>query len=216
MQRQHLQERIVFVVKHILRQTNPAWRFFQCETPILTPADYISDEYVSGNDVYNTNDMAAGQGVYLRPETTAGSYAYMDWLLNQPKRKLPLCVWQAGKSFRKETNDGASAKKLRFNEFWQLEFQCVYAEGTKADYQARMVLGLAAEVEVMTGIRTRTVDSDRLPSYSTKTMDIEMRDNENKRWVEIASISTRKDNQHGPVLEIAIGLDRLVSLSAAS
>ena len=135
MRRNQAIDRIALHVTQALKAVNPAWRFFRCETPILTPSNYISDEYVYGNDVFCTNHDAGGHGIYLRPETTAGSYAYIDWLLTQPKIKLPICVWQAGKSFRRETDDGASARKLRFNEFWQLEFQCCYAEGTKADYQ---------------------------------------------------------------------------------
>ncbi|RUM46528.1 MAG: hypothetical protein DSY80_01950 [Desulfocapsa sp.] len=210
--RTHVQEQLVLAVKIGLRRVNPAWRFFQCETPILTPETHIHAEYVGGSDVYITNGKAAGHGLYMRPETTAGSYAYMKQLLNKSKVRLPLCVWQAGKSFRQEVNDGASAAKLRFNEFWQLEFQCCYAEGTKADYQAHILPDLLATMLTLGSGKVRTVDSDRLPSYSTKTVDIEMYDFSYDRWVEVASISERTDNENGHVLEIAIGLDRLVSL----
>ena len=77
---------------------------------------------------------------------------------------------------------------------------------------------------------TRIVESDRLPSYSEITMDIEAHTEafvfapENDRWMEVCSISRRTDfpqkakfqTKKGTVekdllvLEIAIGLDRCV------
>jgi glycyl-tRNA synthetase len=63
--------------------------------------------------------------------------------------------------------------------------------------------------------RSRVVESDRLPKYSDSTIDIEVlipSDN-GGRWTEIASISIRND--FGPntkVLEIAVGLDRIVDI----
>jgi glycyl-tRNA synthetase len=73
----------------------------------------------------------------------------------------------------------------------------------------------------MINLPTRIVESDRLPSYSQVTMDIEI-DNGFK-WMEVCSISRRTDfprkfasrskggatREHDVlVLEIAIGLDR--------
>ena len=69
---------------------------------------------------------------------------------------------------------------------------------------------------------TRIVESDRLPSYSKQTLDIEV-DNGDK-WMEVCSVSTRTDfkqkanfitNQTSIkkdvlVLELALGLDRCV------
>ena len=71
-------------------------------------------------------------------------------------------------------------------------------------------------------LETRVIESDRLPDYSLRTMDIEVW-NEDK-WMEICSISKRKDFDKKAiinykskviekdllVLEIAIGLDRCV------
>ena len=74
----------------------------------------------------------------------------------------------------------------------------------------------------MVGFPARIVESDRLPSYSKRTMDIEV-DNGDK-WMEVCSISLRTDfdkkaifqakkkvvEKELLVLEIAFGLDRLV------
>ena len=66
-------------------------------------------------------------------------------------------------------------------------------------------------------LQTRIVLSDRLPSYSKKTIDIEVFNGD--KWMEIASISLRTDfgeitmknkQSNCLVLEIAIGLDRLI------
>jgi glycyl-tRNA synthetase len=76
--------------------------------------------------------------VALRAETTASSYLYAGYLLAHDV-KPPVCVWQAGKSFRREKSEGASAAKLRFFEFYQQEFQCVYGVNTKADYSPTLM-----------------------------------------------------------------------------
>jgi len=76
----------------------------------------------------------------------------------------------------------------------------------------------------MIGLPTRIVESDRLPSYSLRTMDIEV-EIPNFRWMEVCSISKRTDlpfkatftnpkngnvvQKDCLVLEIAIGLDRV-------
>jgi translation elongation factor EF-1beta len=55
----------------------------------------------------------------------------------------------------------------------------------------------------------KVVNSDRLPSYSESTLDIEI------DGMEVASISYRNDyvSKKIKALEIAFGLDRLVELS---
>jgi glycyl-tRNA synthetase len=141
----------------------------------------------------------------LRPETTASSY---EWARKIGGR-LPLCIWQAGKSFRRELSDGATAAKLRFNEFWQLELQCIYAVGTKADYRKALIDSLITEVARFTGGAVRVVPSDRLPPYSESTLDIEV----NGR--EVASCSIRTDySEETRVCEIAFGLDRIVHFAS--
>lgn len=206
--REMFQSRAVSVVKRSLISLNKAWTITRMEGPCLSPRDQISASY-GDDDLFCTNHTAGGGQLYLRAETTPSSYAFARKL----SAKLPLCVWQSGKSFRRETNDGASASKLRFNEFWQLEFQCIYAEDTKADYRAEVIAALCPELLRFTGRLPRTVPSDRLPSYSESTIDIELSLGEGK-WREVASCSIRNDYLPGTkVCEIAIGLDRVVSLA---
>lgn len=207
--RDAFQARAVSVVKRTLTSMNPAWRFARCEGPILHPRSQISAAY-DDNDIFVTNDVRGGEHLCLRAETTPSSYAYARWLGG----KMPLCVWQAGISSRRETNDGASAAKLRFNSFWQLEFQCIYRADTKADYRARLIDAIAHEMQRFTLANVSTVASDRLPSYSESTIDIEAEHNGVMR--EMASCSIRTDFADDMrVCEIAIGLDRVATLAGA-
>lgn len=196
-------------IKSILWNQNRAWDFHQIEACSLIPRNLISANYTD-EDVYFIDDRLA-----LKPETTASSYVYAKHLLEQ-QNKLPLCVFQSSKSFRKEQDQ--STTHCRFKEFYQLEFQCIYSKDTKNDYQENVVLEIANMFRNMLNLDTRVVISDRLPSYSLKTLDIEVDNGE--KWMEICSISLRTDFQYKPimknkeveclVLEIAIGLDRLL------
>lgn len=195
------------LVTRTLSAVNPAWRHFRTEGPCLSPRDQINEAY-SDNDIFRTNHEAGGGPLYLRAETTPSSYA----MARHIGGKLPLCVWQAGKVFRRETNDGASAAKLRFNDFWQLEFQCLYRLNTKADYRAALMDGLVPHVARFTGQDVRVVESDRLPSYSESTLDIEVSHKGN--WREVASCSIRTDYADDVrVCEIAFGLDRIATIA---
>jgi glycyl-tRNA synthetase len=206
--REAFQSRAVSVVRRTLLAMNPAWSFIRAEGPCLAPRSKIGPAY-SDDDVFVTNHIAGGEALCLRAETTPSSYA----VARASRRKLPLCVWQAGKSFRRETNDGASASKLRFNEFWQLEFQCIYAEGTKADYRAALIPAIEREIGRFTQEMTRVVESERLPAYSSSTLDIEAVGVGG--WREMASCSIRTDySPDARVCEIAIGLDRVATLAA--
>lgn len=201
-------ERLTGVVKDTLTKLNPAWSFNRCECPILTPREYVNLNYTN-EDLFVTNHNEW----VLRPETTPSSYAYAEYIMSNDKRaRAPFCVWQSGKSFRRELVDGATAGKLRYNEFYQLEFQCIYSIGTKADYQGAVLAPVAACIKSLINVETSTVDSDRLPVYSERTIDIEASHRFQNR--EVASISVRKDFQPDKyrVLEIAIGLDRLVQI----
>lgn len=202
-------------VKNTLLGMNPAWKFYRCEGPILHPRSEISSSY-SDDDIFVTNH----KDFCLRAETTPSSYAYARSL---PKgTKLPLCVWQSGISSRRENLDGASASKLRFNNFWQLEFQCIYSKGTMADYRSALIDSISKDIRWFTQTRVRTVESDRLPSYSKSTLDIEAYVSEFKEckgltsgWREMASCSIRTDYSDDTyVTEIAIGLDRIVELGS--
>jgi hypothetical protein len=86
------------------------------------------------------------------------------------------------------------------------------ASGRRKDGQTRAKLIEAVGQSI--GGRTgswRTIASDRLPSYSESTIDIEVPHNFLDR--EVASCSIRTDySENTRVVEIAIGLDRLVEI----
>ncbi len=199
---------IASTVRLTLSDLNRAWKFYRMEGPTLSPRSMVSAAY-DESDIWMLQANLAGDGACLRAETTATSYAYARHIRQKP----PLCVWQAGKSYRRETNDGASPAKLRFLEFWQMEFQCIYSADTKADYRTAAIDALVPLVEWLTGGKARVIDSDRLPAYSESTLDIEVWCESKQRFFEVASISIRKDfDPEMRVLEIAFGLDRLVEL----
>lgn len=195
-----------------LKNINGAWRTERVEGPIITVTDRLNPQY-TGEDIWLLNAPVGENNAALRPETTPSSYAFANHLLSSHKKvRLPLCVWQVGKSFRRETADGASPSKLRFNEFYQMEFQCIYSLDTKMDYYQRMLPLLEREIGLFTGHETRVVESDRLPSYSEKTMDVEVYRIAQDRWTEMCSVSLRTDFPDAKVFEIAIGLDRLIEV----
>jgi len=205
-------------IKEILKETNRAWDLTQIEAPLLTPTSLLSASYTE-NDRYGFESQ--GVDLSLRPETTPGSYVYMQHMLNNHTGvKPPFCVWQAGKSFRREQDN--VYKNMRLQEFYQQEFQCLYTADTFNDYHGVVLEPVAKLLGKTIGLPHRIVPSDRLPSYSQVTMDVEI-DNGDK-WMEICSISRRTDfpekakfiTKKGTVekdvlvLEIAIGLDRCI------
>ena len=208
-------------VSATLKSINPAWDIRRVEAPVLVPRSLISEAYTD-EDVFVQQRLSNhDHDLVLRPETTPSTYVYMAHLLaSHAKVRLPLCVWQAGKSFRREQDQ--ATKHVRLKEFWQMEFQCAYAADTANDYHGAVLETVRRMLAAVTRLPTRIVPSDRLPAYSEITMDVEV-DNGDK-WMEVASISRRTDFP-GPVevvgktgkravevkvLEIAIGLDRCV------
>lgn len=181
---------------------NPSVKMRRCETPILTPADYLKSHIDTG-----FNLIKAG-GSYLRPETTIGTYTAMDMDFPDKaamKKWLPMCYWQVGCSFREEANpDTMRASKLRLRQFYQMEFQLFASAGSKAPY-----LETALDLLVKNYGGTYK-PADELPHYSEKTLDWFIED------LEVAGCSIRKDWEYGMVFEIAIGLDRLVALQSTS
>lgn len=199
--RHMFEQRLVQVVTKTLKTANAAFEMFQVEAPILTPRALIDPGYTD-SDIYAFSE----EGIALRPETTMGSYAYARHLLstyNQRKVRMPLCVWQHGKSLRREQDQ--VAKNMRLKEFYQLEFQCIYSPETKNDY-ARLIYPAVGEAlgSLLGPVRLET--SDRLPSYSEKTVDVVV----DRNNMEICSMSLRTDFEGAKVLEIAIGTDRCV------
>lgn len=203
-------------VSATLKSLNFAWDIRRVEAPLLVPRAMISEAY-GDEDIFVQQRLSEhDHELVLRPETTPSTYVYMTHLLaSHAKVRLPLCVWQAGKSFRREQDQ--ATKHLRLKEFWQMEFQCAYAADTANDYHGTVLEPVRRMLAGVTRLPTRIVPSDRLPAYSETTMDVEV-DNGDK-WMEVASISRRTDFppiKSGSreivvkVLEIAIGLDRCV------
>jgi glycyl-tRNA synthetase len=204
-------------IEAMLRSENRAWHFFEIEAPLLIPRELINPNYTNEDIWVQENNEEA---LVLRPETTPSSYAYACHMLNSNMILPPFCIHQTGKSFRREQDQ--VSKNMRLKEFYQQEFQCIYAADTLNDYQEKVLEPLRAMFEKIIGKTARIVESDRLPSYSLRTMDIEI-DNGDK-WMEICSISKRTDfpqkvkfqtksgsiEKEMLVLEIAIGLDRCV------
>ena len=195
-------------VRDILLDMNRAWDIRRIEGPVLVPRDMVSSAY-TGDDVY----FQDGGDLALRPETTATTYAWMNELLSTHSgARLPLCVWQAGKSFRREQDQ--PTKFMRLKEFHQLEFQCAYSADTANDYHANCLDGMLGLFDRLIPQAVSMAASDRLPDYAETTMDIEA-DLADRR-MELCSISRRKDfptrwrDRDVLVLEIAIGLDRCV------
>jgi len=183
-----------------LKTQNRGFEIEQIEAPMITPAQFINPNYTAEDIFVLSEDFS------LRPETTMGSYQALAFLLdthNERKYKLPLVVWQHGKSFRREQDQ--PTKFMRLKEFYQLELQIAYSSSTMNDYSEKLVPELVESMTSMLG-PCHVEESDRLPSYSEKTLDIVC----DKTSMEICSISKRKDFPGAKILEVAIGTDRCV------
>lgn len=187
------------IVSDVWTGMNPAVRFCRVETPTLTPASSLEGHLAAGFPMLDTK-----RGV-LRPETTAGCIAALHAMFpmaNQRAKRMPFCVWQAGKSYREETNpESMRASKLRLVEFWQLEFELFAAADSKADYIGNAMNAL---VERFGG---EVVAADELPHYSRRTLDWHI------DGLEVAGCSERTDWPEGVIHEVSIGLDRIVALT---
>ena len=220
--REHAVRYLSAEIRRFLKSTNRAWEMERVEAPVMLPRSLVNPNY--GDEdlwVFHRHDEAEEELV-ARPETTAGTYAWMAHRLSQQDGlRLPWCVWQAGLSFRAERDQVLS--HVRLKQFWQLEAQCAYTADTANDYQEAALEPVRRAVATLTGLRTRIVDSDRLPAYSERTVDIEV--DVGTRWMEVCSVSRRTDfpvsfryqtkkrewvDAAVKVLEIAVGLDRVV------
>lgn len=219
--RRRFEEHFAAELQKALLSENSAWQFIQIEAPLLTPRSLINTNYTN-EDVW-IQESFDSEELVLRPETTPGSYAYACHLLHHSSEngiRPPFVVWQSGKSFRREQDQ--VTKNMRLKEFYQQEFQCIYSADTLNDYHTSILEPIRLMIAEMIGFPTRIVDSDRLPSYSQVTKDVEV-DNGDK-WMEVCSISRRIDfpekarfqtkkgivEKDLMVLEVAIGLDRCV------
>lgn len=216
--RRRIRDAILDTVQATLTDINQMWHFEEVETPPMMPVARMSAAY-DRSDIFMLQDPPGGTAPYaLRAETTDGSYAIAAQIIRTTRLNPPLCVWQMGISHRRETSDGATAAKLRFNAFTQMELQLIHAEDTKAEIATPLRDALAPLVARLTGLETRLIPSDRLPSYADETIDIECRQPDGE-WREVASTSRRTDFPAIPgtkpcrVFEIAFGMDRMVALA---
>lgn len=183
----------------VLKEQNPAFEFVRIEAPLLTPRERINTNYTD-DEVYALGDLA------LRPETTMGSYMYAAHLMNphNPRKvRLPVVIWQHGKSFRREQDQ--PTKFVRLKEFYQLEFQILFAESTRNDYAKAVIPATCQMIASMIG-PCYSEPSDRVPAYAEWTQDVICR----KSRMEVCSISMRKDFPDARNLEVAIGTDRCI------
>ena len=214
-----IEESIKEEVKNILLEQNKQWKFYQIEAPCLIPMDLVNENYTN-DDIWVQESINSETKLVLKPETTPSSYIYAEHLLDSNMSQPPFVVWQTSKSFRREQDQ--TIKQMRLKEFTQTEFQCIYSVDTLNDYQENVLEPLRKMFEDIIALHCRIVESDRLPDYSLRTMDIEV--NNGDKWMEICSISKRKDFKKKAVfnikskviekellvLEIAIGLDRVL------
>lgn len=218
--REHFKTSFARQIKQILHSMNKAWHLIEIEAPLFTPRELINPNYTNEDvwvqEIKDENDHE----LVLRPETTPGSYFYASHLIKSQGITPPFVVWQAGKSFRRERD--FVIKNMRLKEFYQQEFQCIYTADTLNDYHAKCLDPVKEMIGNALALPVRVVPSDRLPSYSQVTMDIEI--NNGDKWMEVCSISRRTDfpgkakftttkgivEKDILVLEIAIGLDRCV------
>jgi glycyl-tRNA synthetase len=215
--RDRIKSALVECVQNTLLDINQMWAFEEVETPLMMPVLKMSDSY-DRSDIFILQDPPGGSEAFaLRPETTNGTFAIAKHILMTTNRKPPFCVYQMGNSFRRETSDGATAAKLRFNAFNQLEFQCIYSNDTKVDFFTPLRKNLCDVVGNITNSHTTLISSDRLPNYSLETIDIQSKYNSND--MEVASTSKRIDfpqisgTKACSVFEIAFGMDRLVAIT---
>ena len=198
--RRMLETFFVLNLTETLKEQNRGFEVVQVEAPLITPRAMINQNYTN-DDVF-----AVREDLVLRPETTMGSYVAAQALLNSHnarKFKLPLVVWQHGKSFRNEQDQ--PSKHMRLKEFYQLEFQIIYARSTANDYSLAVIPAVRDMIAKMIG-PCRTEPSDRIPDYSESTTDVICEATN----MEVCSISKRKDFEAGAVLEVAIGTDRCI------
>lgn len=224
--REHFRDFFARGLNEALLATNPSWKMYMIEAPLLTPRHLLNVNYTA-DDIWVQETRIEGETgdahrvLALRPETTPGSYAWaVEQLGNQSGIKPPFVVWQAGKSFRREIVQ--PTKHMRLKEFYQQEFQCIYTSDSMNDYHAALIEPVRKMISDVVMLPTRVVASDRLPAYSRVTMDVEV--NNGDKYMEVCSISLRTDfpekarfqTKNGfvekdlLVVEIAIGLDRII------
>jgi len=201
-------------LRDAMRQLNRGIDFVRIETPCLIPQEIAQAHLDAEFALWEVSNKDEEARLWLRPESTHCTYAMFKELYPESlrlKKVLPLCLWQAGLSFRVEQDK--TFRNLRFKQFYQLEFQLAYAEGTKADYHAHAVESMTELLKrlypqweaVGSVFAVDLEEMEETPFYSKKTTDLYVLDRE------VVAVSTRTDFEH-PILEISCGLDRLLAI----
>lgn len=197
------------------------------EGPVIMPEAWLSPRYTGREEeVY---DLESPYGSILRPETTPVTFEYIRQLMRHPSLlQTPFCIWQAGLSFRRELN--APESDVRLKQFYQQEFQIVMERSRVGEIRIdhRVVELLTHHFCNLLGTTTQWIKPTVTPRYADDAIDIEAYDPCTNRYVEIVSITIRNDldvlipsmpdppvpleQLQAVVLEIAIGLDRLVHI----
>jgi glycyl-tRNA synthetase len=132
--------------------------------------------------------------VYLRPETAQGVFVNFKNVQRATRRKLPMGVCNAGKSFRNEITPGNFTFRTR--EFEQMEMEFFCKPGTDLDwfkywkdYCLKFVESLGPKAE---NLRFRDHEPAELAFYSKATTDVEY-DFPNLGWGEILGVADRTD-----------------------
>jgi glycyl-tRNA synthetase len=135
----------------------------------------------------------AANVVYLRPETAQGIFVNFDNVISTVRKKLPLGIAQAGKSFRNEITTGNFIFRTR--EFEQMELEYFVKPGTDEQWFDYWVnerfnwfinLGIKKE-----NLRIRQHRKDELAHYAKSCSDIEYLFPIG--WSEIEGIANRAD-----------------------
>lgn len=132
--------------------------------------------------------------VYLRPETAQGVFVNFKNVQRSTRRKLPLGICNAGKSFRNEITPGNFTFRTR--EFTQLEMEFFCKPGTDLewhkywkDYCLKFVASLGVKQE---NLRFRDHEPAELAFYSKATTDVEY-NFPGIGWGEILGVADRTD-----------------------
>lgn len=212
---------VEYIVKYLakrIQEVNKAWTFHRIETPVLLPQSFVNSSYDESDILVTQIEAEPNIKLVLRPETTAGSYLYAEQLITSKGKNIsPICVYQLGQSFRNERDK--TLKHIRLKAFYQLEFQFIYDEKSKADYPEHLrTITLVCLQGLLQRYGMCIEPSDRLPSYSLRTDDVlvslpeEEKSTAEAYLMEVCSMSERTDFPMDGMknMEIAIGIDRLV------
>lgn len=216
MARRMIVDIFTFRLKETLTALNRAVRFFQIETPILTPRGALEGHEATGFDLVTGHFKKHGEeSMYLRPETTFGTFAAFRAMFPDEanrKKQMPVVLWQFGKSFRDEQTRPFG--ELRFREFYQLEYQLFASEDSKANYFTACANAAGYVVMKIAGkVTFSAVPESILAHYSMRTTDLMYHAQDDATaGVEVAAVSQRKDFPGAIVIETNVGVDRLTAL----